>query len=90
MSDDESDPYNFHKSRQDEETAILYRLDERTERIDGRIERIDNRVEEHGKRLDSQENRIQRNQTIINAVTFGFGSFVTAIMAKLSGFIRFF
>ncbi|UBF22593.1 hypothetical protein HRTV-25_gp12 [Halorubrum tailed virus 25] len=89
-NDKDSNPFDFRTMREKEESAILHRLDERTERIDSRMERMDGRVQEQNERLDEHDDRIQRNQTILNAITFGFGSFVAAVMAKLGGFIRFF
>ncbi|OYR54897.1 hypothetical protein [Halorubrum halodurans] len=90
MSNDKRDPFDFKALQREEESAILHRLDERTERIDSRIERMDGRVQEQDVRLSEHDDRIQRNTTIINAITFGFGSFVAAVMAKLGGFIRIF
>lgn len=89
MSNDDTDPFDFANIRQDEESAILYRLDERTERIDSRIERIDSRVAEQENRLSEHDDRIRRNTTIINAISFGLGSFIAAAMARLGGLIRF-
>ena len=89
MSNDGKAPSDFDRLHNDERMAILYRLDERTERIDGRIERIDSRVDGQQKMLDNHDNRIQRNTTILNAITFGAGSLITGVLAKLGGFIRF-
>ncbi|QSG06394.1 hypothetical protein [Halapricum desulfuricans] len=88
MSNDGKEPSDFDNSQWSEQTAILYRLDERTERIDSRMERIAGRVKEQDKRIAEHDDRIQRNTTIINAITFGVGSFVTAVMAKFGGFFR--
>lgn len=88
MSDDKPDPSDLYSLQNEEHAAILYRLDERTERIDSRIERMDGRVQEQDKRLDEHDNRIQRNQTIINGITFGLGSFLATVIAKVGGFIR--
>ena len=83
----DDNPFDFGKLSDDtsENKAILYRLDERTERIDNRMERVDGRVEQQQELLDQHDDRIQRNTTILNAITFGIGSFVTAVMAKLNG-----
>lgn len=76
--------------RREEEREILYRLDERTERMDGRIERIDGRVQSHDEALDGHDDQIRRNTTILNAITFGAGSLVAAVFAKLQGLIEVF
>lgn len=89
MSNDGDDPFDFDRLRRDEQTAILYRLDERTERMDSRIERIDGRVEGQQEMLNNHDDRIQRNTTILNAITFGAGTFVTGVIAKLNGLIKF-
>lgn len=89
MSNDRENPFNFDKLYEQEESAILNRLDERTERMDRRIERIDGRVIKQDKILNEHDNRIQRNTTILHAITFGLGSFVSAFFAKLGGFIKF-
>jgi len=89
MSNEDEDSFGLADVQQEEQREILYRLDERTERIDSRLERIDRRVESQESRLSKHDDRIQRNTTIINAVTFGIGSFVTALFAKLNGLIRF-
>ena len=82
--------------RDEEAKAILYRLDERTERIDGQLERMDDRTTRLVSRVSkvetqAEENRanIRRNSTIINAVTFGLGSAVAALWARLQGLIQF-
>jgi hypothetical protein len=72
-----------------EEREILYRLDERTERMDKRQERIHGRVVSNTDQLAKHDDKIQRNTTIINAVTFGLGSVVTALVAKLQGLLHF-
>ena len=78
-----------------EEREILYRLDERTERIDKEMKRInqrttrvEDRLEAHDKAIDQNRSDVRRNTTIINALTFGLGSLVTAIYAKLQGLIH--
>lgn len=75
--------------QREEERAILYRLDERTERMDARIERMALKMKAHDEILDYHDDRIQRNTTILNAITFGIGSLVTALMAKIQGLIKF-
>jgi len=79
------------------EIAILYRLDERTERIDDRIGRVDKRIdgldetiERHDGRLDEQQRQIDRNSVIINALTFGLGTAVATVIAKFQNLFRFF
>jgi hypothetical protein len=82
---------------QDEDAKkILYRLDERTLRIDGQLDRMDdrtNRLDIRVSRVESQaeENKsnLRRNSTIINAITFGLGTTVAALWAKLQGLINF-
>ena len=76
--------------------AILYRLDERTERIDGQMERMDDRttrlmgrVSAVEKNTEQNTSDIRRNTTIINAITFGLGSAVAALWARLQGIIHF-
>ena len=78
--------------KDDEAKAILYRLDERTERIDGQLERMDDRTTRLVSRVsrvesqaDENKSNIRRNSTVINAVTFGLGSAVAAFWAKLQG-----
>jgi len=80
----------------DESMAILHRLDERTERIDGQLERMDDRTNRLEGRVDEVEThvkhnsgKIKRNTTILNAMTFGIGSFVAAGWAKINGFLHF-
>ena len=73
----------------DSELEILYRLDERTERIDARIERMDGRLILSQQVLDNHDDRIQRNTTILNALTFGLGAAITTILGRLGGIIKF-
>ena len=75
---------------------ILYRLDERTERIDDEIERMNDRTTRLEGRVSAVETRtdengeqIQRNSTILNAITLGLGSVLTAAIAKIQGLIHF-
>lgn len=91
------DDGNGDRRHTESERAILYRLDERTKRIDNRIGRVDERIDEldatlaqHDGRLDTQQREIDRNTLIINAVTFGLGTAVATVTAKLHGFIRIF
>mgnify|MGYP006270040263 FL=1 len=89
MSNDRENPFNFDKLYQQEESAILHKLDERTERMDRRIERIDGRVIQQDETLAEHDNRIQRNTTTLHAITFGAGSFISAVLAKAGGLIKF-
>ena len=89
MSNDRENPFNFDKLYQHEESAILHKLDERTERMDRRIERIDGRVIQQDETLAEHDNRIRRNTTILHAITFGLGSFISAVFAKFGGLIKF-
>lgn len=80
----------------DESMAILHRLDERTERIDGQLERmadrtnrLEGRVSDVETETESNKGKIKRNTTILNAMTFGIGSFVAAGWAKINGFLSF-
>lgn len=81
---------------QDEEVkAILYRLDERTERIDGQMERmsertdrVESRVAGVEKAVDTNQSDIRRNTTILNALTFGLGGAVTGFWAWVQGIIH--
>lgn len=77
------------KSRDDEEKEILYRLDERTERMDGRMDWMQREIGANSDLLDEHDNRIQRNTTFLNAITFSAGSLFTALIAKLQGLIHF-
>jgi len=76
--------------------AILYRLDERTERIDNQLERMDDRttrlvgrVTTVEKATEQNANDIRRNTTILNAITFGIGSGLAALWARFEGLINF-
>jgi Fe-S-cluster formation regulator IscX/YfhJ len=89
MSDEYDDfEYDFGESRWATEREILFRLDERTERIDERMGRIQDRLENHQEQLDEHDDRIQKNTTILSAITFGITSALTAILAKVQGFIK--
>lgn len=88
MSNNGDSPWD--KLQRGEEKAILHRLDERTERMDERIERMDRRVQEQDAILSEHDDRIQRNTTILNAITFGLGAAITSVMAKFGGFIKIF
>lgn len=84
----------------DETKEILYRLDERTARIDGRMERLDKelskfeiRVEDKIAKIEGElsdlDRRVSRNTIILNAITLGLASLVTAIATKVGGFLHF-
>ncbi|TQQ81861.1 hypothetical protein [Halonotius roseus] len=80
---------------EDEEVrAILYRLDERTERMDGQLERMSDRTTRLQSQLSIVETTaeqnasdIRRNSTIINALTFGLGAGLTTFWAKIQGYL---
>jgi hypothetical protein len=91
-----------HKETGDEEIRdedakkILYRLDERTLRIDGQLDRMDdrttrlvNRVSRVETQAEENKSNLRRNSTIINALTFGLGTAVAAVWAKLQGLLQF-
>ena len=84
MSEDDS-LEDFYR----EEREILYRLDERTARMDERVERIDNRVVAQDNEIDTLRGRVNRNTTVLNALTFGLGTIITTVVAKLQGVIKF-
>jgi hypothetical protein len=78
----------------DEYLEVLYRVDERTERIDERVGRlassfhaletdVDRQISEFERDLDKLDERVQRNSTIINIMTFGIGSLLTAVLTWL-------
>jgi|APHM01.1.fsa_nt_gi hypothetical protein len=88
MSKDRNDSIDFDQ-RREEQREILYRLDERTERIDSRMERIDTRVEDQCGDISDNKKRITRNTMILNGITFGVGSIITAVLAKFNGLLGF-
>jgi hypothetical protein len=84
----------------DEYKEILYRLDERTERIDGRIQRLEHKMEVQDAQVradiaaidaevDALRDRVERNTTILTAVTFGLGTTLSAVLLKIVEIIPF-
>ncbi|QRV15035.1 hypothetical protein JMJ58_19330 [Haloterrigena salifodinae] len=72
-----------------ERDEILWRLDERTERMDARVERIDGRVESQDEVIDDLDQRVTRNTTVLAGITFGFSSFIVAVLGKIHAIFHF-
>ncbi|MFC7191862.1 hypothetical protein ACFQL7_20905 [Halocatena marina] len=78
-----------------EALSVWHRVDERTKRMDDRLGRIDEKIYrmedqiiDHDRRMDTVEQRVNRNTTILSAVTFGLASVLTFIIDKLGGVLK--
>lgn len=67
---------------------ILYRLDERTEMIDSKIESHSDDIVKQRERLAKAEDIAQDNRMILNGMTFGLGTFIAAIIGKVTGLLN--
>ncbi|WP_330630672.1 hypothetical protein [Halocatena halophila] len=81
---------------EEDEMAVWHRIDERTEQIDDRLGRmggrmvtIEDNIDKQDKRIDEIDKRSSRNQTILNAITFGISTTIAAILSKLGGLFNF-
>lgn len=74
---------------QREHDELLYRLDERLERIESehirRLDIIEKDVAKHDQAIENLDSRVQRSETLLNAITFGLGSLITGVAAKFTG-----
>lgn len=90
-----SDPDDFYPPLDEDgftyenASGFFHRLDERTERMDNRLERIDDRLQEQDAVLRNHDDRIQRTESILQVITFGVGSVLASVFAKVGGLIRF-
>ena len=67
---------------------ILYRLDERTELIDKKLENQQDGLAKQRERVAKAEDLAQDNRMILSGLTFGLGTFITAMIGKLTGMIN--
>lgn len=94
MDDDKFDPNDSFKklsetSRDNRETAVLYRVDERTLQIMNRLERLQEWSERQDSRLSHIENTVSFHQSVIKGILFVLAALVTSLVANLVGVISF-
>lgn len=81
---------SISKTRQENrETAILYRVDERTLTIINRLERLQEWSEKQDSRLSVIENKVNFHQSVIKGILFVLAAIVTALVGNIIGFIGF-
>lgn len=71
-----------------ERDEILYRLDERTELIQTDVSEVKEKASLQDTAIRSNRRVARDNRKILNVMTFGIGSLVTAGIAKLGGLIK--
>lgn len=90
QEDDIDKDLNFSKTRKENrETAILYRVDERTLTIVNRLERLQEWSERQDSRLSVIENKVNFHQSVIKGILFVLAAIVTALVGNIVGFIGF-
>lgn len=79
-----------------ERDEILYRLDERTEIMSKDMTEFSRELREQRAKISEQRTRIsetqdvaQDNRMLLSGLTFGVGTFVTAVIGKISGWLQF-
>jgi len=90
QEDDIDKDLDFSKARKENrETAILYRVDERTLTIVNRLERLQEWSEKQDSRLSVIENKVNFHQNVIKGILFVLAAIVTALIGNIIGFIGF-
>lgn len=74
-------------ARQNQESAILYRVDERTLQIVNRLERLQEWSEKQDTRLSEIEDKVNFHQSVIRGILFVLSVTVTAFVGLLFGLI---
>lgn len=90
QKDDIDKDFDFSKNiKTNRETAILYRVDERTLTIVNRLERLQKWSEEQDSQLSVIENKVNFHQAVIKGILFVLAAIVTALIGNIVGFIGF-
>lgn len=72
-----------------ERDEILWRLDERTEGIQTDIHDLKEVSAEQDRKIQRNHQVARDNRKILNVMTFGIGTVVSAFIGQLAGILRF-
>ena len=68
----------------EDELALLYRLDERTEHIEESVDRAVSKTEDNADDIEQVRKKVKRNTTVLGGITGGISLIVTIVGEKIA------